>query len=280
MVIYIDVLMVTNFLISYFLFMAAAVLSGYTYSRKRIIASSAAGAFFCLYIFVQSRSFAADIIFRLLSLAVSAVTAFGIKDKKKLVLQGACYILLNMLLTGAMALVGLKSTAVYNNNMFFYFSINPVVLVAVSAVIYLLILVFELVKEKVSPQKIYYMDIFFKDFTITGAKAFYDSGFKIKDIISNRDVIVAEFEKVKEYLPRDMQTDIAGFLQGSYNGVKTGFVPVFFTTLSGGGMMPAVKCEHITAQNKSIKNILVAFTENPLGENVSVIFGTDIKKQL
>ncbi|MBE6878416.1 MAG: hypothetical protein E7488_04545 [Ruminococcaceae bacterium] len=280
MVVYIDVLIIINFLISYFFLIAAAVLAGYTYNRKRIVFASSAGALCCLYIFFPADSIFLSLIFKSGSLLLCSVIAFGIKDKRKLIIQSLCYFMLNMLLTGSAMLLSYENTVVYEKNMFFYFSINPVILVILSAVIYLAILIFELIKEKVSPQKIYLMDVYFGSFSIKGLSAFYDSGFKMKDIVSNRDVIVVGFGKISNRMPENLAKDIAHFLNGNYSDIKEGFIPVFFSTLSGSGMMPAIKIEHITIDNKIIKNVLVAFTENELSENVTVIFGTDIKKQL
>ncbi len=280
MVVYIDVLLVTNFLISYFLLIASAVLSGYTYNRKNIVLSAFAGALFCLYIFTDIDDELVNFLFKFVSLTVCSAIAFGIKDKRKLTVQSLCWFLLNMLLTGAVILLSLKSAAVYENNMFFYFSINPLMLVIFSAVIYMVVVIFEIIREKVSPKKIYLMDIYFKEFSIKGLAAFYDSGFKIKDIVSNKDVVVVGFGKIKDSVPKDLADDIYNFLNGRYTDVKDGYIPVFFNTLSGSGMIPAVKSEHLAVEGKIIKNILVAFTENELSENVSVIFGTDIKRQL
>ena len=269
----------TNFLISYFLLMASALLAEYTYSRKRIIFSAFTGALFCLYIFVDSGIVLLDFIFKSFSLVVCSAAAFGIKNRKKLLIQMLCYFALNMLLTGIVYLVSFENAAVYQNNMFYYFSINPVILVVSSAVIYIAILVFELVKEKISPQKTYYIDIFFKEFSLEKVSAFYDSGLKLKDIVSNKDVLIIGYEKLKDKLPCELKNNIYYFFKGSYNNVVGGFIPVFFSTLSGNGMIPAVKSEYILIENKRIENILIAFTESDLGENVTALFGTDIRKQ-
>ena len=279
MVIYVDVLIVTNFLISYFLLMASALLAEYTYSKKRIIFSAFTGALFCLYIFVDSGTVLLDFLIKSFSLVVCSAAAFGIKDRKKLILQMLCYFVLNMMLTGMVYLISFENAAVYQNNMFYYFSVNPVILVVSSAVIYIAILLFEIVKEKISPQKIYYMDIFFKEFSLIDVAAFFDSGLKLKDIVSNKDVVIVGYEKIKDFLPCELKNNIYHFFRGSYSNVVGGFIPVFFSTLSGNGMIPAVKSEYILVENKRIDNILVAFTEGDLGENVTALFGADIRKQ-
>lgn len=280
MVIYIDILLITNFLISYFLLLGSAVLSGYTFNRKNIVFSAIIGAFSCLYILCNQQAWFLNLIYKIFTLFICSVAAFGFANKRRLFIQMAVYIFLNMLLTGITAAVGLKSNIVYGNNMFYYISINPVTLVLSSAVIYILITVFEIVKDKISPQKLYMLDVIFKDFTVVGIPAFYDSGFKIKDIVSNNDVIIVSSEKIQEKIPQKLYGQIKGFIREEFSEVEHNFTPVFFSTLSGGGMLPAVKAEYINVNGKKINNILVAFTDNSLSENVTAIFGTDIRKQL
>jgi len=53
-----------------------------------------------------------------------------------------------------------------------------------------------------------------------------------------------------------------------------------FTTLSGNGMLPALKGQYIMVENKRIDNILIAFTKDTLTENIDAIFGAGIKRQL
>ena len=103
---------------------------------------------------------------KILSLAVCAVIAFGYKNLKKLLVQTVYYVVLNALLTGIAFFLSLKSPAVYHNNMFFYLEINPVLMVVISACIYGLLLILEIFKEKLSPQRNYRMDVFFYDFSV------------------------------------------------------------------------------------------------------------------
>lgn len=280
MIIYVDVLIITNFVISYFLLLTASVLSGYTYSRKRIIMSAALGALSCLYIFVQLENPLSDAAVRMVSLLLCAVTAFGYRNKKKFIVQTVYYVVLNALLTGVISALSLKSSAVYHNNMFFYFDINPVELVVLSVLIYVVLCISELVKERISPQKCITLDIYFDSFFIKDVKAFYDSGFKVKDIVSNKDVIAVSYVKLKEYIPPEIQRNIENFMTAQYEEVKCMFVPVIFNTLSGNGMLPAMKAEYIKANDRTIKNIIVAFTDNELSENVDAIFGASVKRQL
>ena len=75
MVVYVDVLIITNFTISYFLLLTAALLSGYTYKRKRIILSAATGAVFCLYIFVDINIIFVDILIKIISLHIMIIAS-------------------------------------------------------------------------------------------------------------------------------------------------------------------------------------------------------------
>lgn len=280
MVIYVDVLLVTNFLISYFLLIGSSLLTGYTYSRKRILISSIVGAFFCLYIFVEFDNNVLDFLIKITSLLICILIAYGIKNKRAFVMQSICYVFLNMLITGITMGLSFKSSVVLQKNMFFYFDINPILLVLSSCLIYFFILVFQLIRERVTPQEIYSIDIIFKDFTLKSLQSFYDTGFKVKDIIANRDVILVSFDKVKENIPINISTTIQNYFEGIYNDTNISIIPIFLNTIQGGGMIPALKSEFIIIDDKKVENIMVAFTKNELCENVTAIFGTDIKRQL
>ncbi len=280
MIIYVDVLLVTNFLISYFLLIASSLLAGYTYNRKRIVISSVIGAFFCLYIFVEFDNSILDLLVKIISLLICVFVAYGVKNKRAFVIQGICYVFLNMLITGITMGLSFKSSAVLQKNMFFYFDINPILLVLSSCLIYFLILIFQLVKEKIAPQEVYLVDIIFKDFKLKSLQSFYDTGFKVKDIIANRDVVLVSFDKVKPNMPTNISMAVQNYFEGIYNDTNISIIPIFLNTIHGGGMLPALKSEYIIIDSKKVDNIMIAFTKNELSENVTAIFGTDIKKQL
>lgn len=280
MVIYVDVLLIVNFLISYFLMLASALLAGYTYERKRIVAGALVSAVFCLYIFVQGKNIIFDILFKLFSLFVSSSISFGFSNRRKFLIQTSCYLFLNMLLTGTTALISIESKAVYYSNMFFYFKINPVVLVLASGVIYISIMMFEMIKDRITPQKTYTMDVVFDEFSLCGLTAFYDSGCNIKDIVSNKEVILISIHRHIHQMPHNVAQSILRFVSEDYEHTQVHFVPVFFKTISGEGMLPGIKTKYIMVENKRIENVVAAFTDKSLGENVSVLFGTDIKRQV
>ena len=279
-IIYVDVLLTVNFAVTYFLLLAAAILSGYTYSRKRILAASAVGAVFCLYIFAPFDKAIIDCTVKILSLTVCSAVAYGIKGARRFILQTICFAMLNFLLCGVLLLISADNSAVYCNNMFFYLDINPITLVGCSLAIYLVISVFCMAKEKITPQKIRSIDIAFEDFSIEGVPAFYDSGLKIRDIVTNREIIILSFEKVGDKLPEKMHNDVLNYLNQNFQKVQQAFFPVFFRTIAGEDMVPAVKVKYVKYGDKKIQNVAAAFVKSGLSENVSAIFGTDIYRQI
>ena len=150
----------------------------------------------------------------------------------------------------------------------------------VSVCIYFIMVIAEYLKELISSKSCYKLNIVFKDFTLENITSYYDSGFKIKDIISNKDVMIISFEKVKKYMPLNLQKSAENFLNGNYKEIDYKFVPIMFRTLSGSGIIPAIKSKYIVSDKKKIENILVAFTSDNFTENITAIFGNDIKKQL
>lgn len=280
MIVYVDVLLAVNGVITYFLLLTSALISGYTYNRKRIIAAAAVGALFCLYIFADTESGLINFFFKLSSLCICSVIAFGFKNKRKLAVQSVFFAALNMLLTGIIIfLSGINNTFI-ENNLFYYLDINPLLLVTVSVVIYLLLFLYELTKDGFSSSKKYVIDIYLESCAIKNVTGFYDSGFNIKDIISNKDVIILSAERIKEKLSCNLYNDIVNFDMEKYEDVKITFTPVFYSTVNGKGILPAVKAEYIIVNKTKIENVLVAFTLNELSENIEAIFGKYIKRQI
>lgn len=280
MIIYVDVLFAVNLIITYFLLLASALLTGYTYNRKRIIISAITGACFCFYIFVQNEILIIDFAVKLASLLICSIAAFGISNKKKFVVQMLCFVLLNALLTGVVAMLSLKSETVYHKNMFYYFNINPVMLVVFSLVIYLIVLAFSYIKEEITPNNTYCLNIVFEDFEIEKLSAFYDSGCKVKDWVSNKDIMLVSFAKTEDKIPQKLKSDLINFFKEDFKNIRTAFTPVFFSTVSGQEMVPAIKPKYLKYKEKTIENVLIAFVKSEFGENVEAVFGTGIKKQL
>ena len=117
MIVYADILLTVNFIITYFLLLTASVISGYTYIRKRIIAASLAGAISCLYIFVQTENLIVNFTVKILSLVICSLIAFGYKNIRKLLISTLYFVMLNTVITGILTAVSLKSKAVYHNKL-------------------------------------------------------------------------------------------------------------------------------------------------------------------
>ncbi len=280
MVIYIDVLLITNFIISYFLLISSAILTGYTYNRKRILFSSVCGAFSCLYIFYTGHIVLLDISVKLVSLFLCVLIAFATPKKKQLIIQGICFVFLNTLLMGIVGVVSKHNSYIYNNNLFFYININPVTLVILTLVVYTCIALFAFAQDKISHKSLYKTDICIDGYWLKNLMLFYDSGFKVKDIISNKNIIMLSFTKIKSKLPDIHKENLSCFLSNEYDKVLCRYIPVFFNTIQGRGMAPAIKAENIIIENKRINNILIAFVDNDFSDGVDGIFGNDIKKLL
>ena len=280
MIIYVDVLIVVNLIITYFMLVTAAVLSGYTYNRKRVIFASVIGALFCLFIFVQNSNAFLGVLVKILSLIICSAVAFWRGKIKGYLVQSICFVLLNILLSGVVLTISYKSKAVLYQNMFFYFDINPVILVLSSALIYLVIIIFSSIKNSFSSDKIYITDLMFRDFSIIGLQAFYDSGLKIKDIVSNKDIMILSYNKIQNHINEELKTDLEKFFAQKYSDIQVPFVPVFYNTISGQGIIPAIKCKKAVIGGSVVENVLAAFVQNDLSDNVSALFGSGIKKQL
>ncbi|MEG0020976.1 MAG: sigma-E processing peptidase SpoIIGA, partial [Oscillospiraceae bacterium] len=109
-------------------------------------------------------------------------------------------------------------------------------------------------------------------------QAFYDTGFALKDVINNKDVILVDYKKVKDRLPENLQETLERYFLKGITQTDEKVTPIFFSTISGDGSLPGIKALDVKINNKSIDNVMLAFSQNALTENVNAIFGSDIKK--
>ncbi|MEG0091748.1 MAG: sigma-E processing peptidase SpoIIGA [Oscillospiraceae bacterium] len=280
MVIYIDVLIIANFIIGYFLLLATAILSGYTYKRKRIICAALIGAFSSLIIFWNIKSVLLGASIKIFILACCVMMAFGYKSIKKFAIQAAYYIFFNMLLTGMVVYAAQKTSVIYQNNTFFYFNISPITLVVFSLIIYGTITLCQLVKERILPRETMEISLCLERGTDIKLKAFFDTGFALKDIINNKDIILVDYNAVKNYISQDLQEMINDYFSQGISKANEKITPVFFNTISGDGNLPGIKAVSLKIKDREISSVMVAFSKLKLSENVEAIFGNDIQKQL
>ncbi len=282
MVVYVDVLIIINFIINYFLLKITQIFSLTQYNKKRLILSALIGAIFSLGIFLNINSLFFTLLIKLISLCLCVILAFGYINKYYFFKNILAFLLANFLLIGF--LIFLQDNAViYLKNYMIYFNINPLLLIFSIIFVFTIINIFNIFFRenlKVDDLK---ATIFINN-TSFKVKAFYDTGFKIKDIINNKSVMLIDYNFAKEFLGTQVNNDItAFFLHGESRG-NTKITPIFYSTINGEGLLPAIKIDKMILSDEKrqgqVKNVLLAFSKEDLSNEVQLILGKEILRIL
>lgn len=132
--VYLDVLLLTNFLTAYLLLLAAGALSGQRAPFARMLAGSALAALSALILFAPEQPYPVQVAYKAATaLGITAAT-FGWRSRRRLVTAACWYAALNIALAGAVLLVILRTgTRVADTaNLTVYLRVSPLLLLALS----------------------------------------------------------------------------------------------------------------------------------------------------
>ena len=279
MIVYIDLLIVLNLLINYIFIKITALITSSVYTTLRILLSAFAGAL-CSIIILFDITLALSFVFKIASVILCCYIAFGAESfyrfiKNILVMSG-----IYMLFTGFLTIISEYSTRLYINNFSFYISINPVLFVVSIFCFYTLIKAADFFYFRDRKQYLYNIEIETDYDSFTGI-AFYDTGFKVRDIVCNNDVIMCCLDFLKCAGALKTVEIIENFYKCN---VSTEILPVFYSDVSGGGMMAGIKLNRVCIKRNDklieLKNIVLAVSKNKFSQSEEIIFGKDIYDRL
>lgn len=274
--IYIDVFLITNTLINYFLLKFVCLLSGENPNVKRLIFSAVIGSVLSLSIFFDINGIFALII-KFLSLTACCAVTFGVKSKKKFVQNIVYLTAAYTAFGGIITAVSYKTQRIYTNNYNYYININPLLLAGCIGFMYLLVFCFDAVAGGKNKNYRFAAEISGEKFYIN---RFYDTGFKVKDIVTGRRVLLCDVNAFKTEngnlyknlkKRKDFKSDLPFVI-----------TPVFYSALNKEGALPAFvpdKLRIVTDKGeKRMENVILAVTESNFGDDIQAIFGKDIFK--
>ena len=133
---YLDVLLLTNFLMAYFLLLAAGALSGQRAGFVRMLAGSGLAAMSSLILFAPPQPYLVQVVYKITTALAITAAAFGWRSKRRLVTVACWYAALNIALAGAVLLAVLRTgtRAADTANLTVYLRVSPLLLLALSGV--------------------------------------------------------------------------------------------------------------------------------------------------
>ncbi len=193
-VIYIDVLFVVNFFITFFLVMVTAKFAKRKEKLLRTVLASFLGGLYSLVILFDHLNFAVSCLGKLAAACIIIAVAFKLKGFKAYIKEVAIFFFVNLLFLGI--IIGLwflfKPEGIVINNSTVYFNVSARILLITAFAAYILsVVIIRIYNNKTAVKELYSVTVYKNDEKVKFF-AFADSGNNLKEPFSDSPVIIAE----------------------------------------------------------------------------------------
>lgn len=269
MVIYADVLLVTNLYVNFALLDCSSHIMRRPASRLRMLLGAAVGSVYCLVIFLPEIPKLVELFSRLAVTVLIVFCTFGYGDIKKYSRSFFTFLAVSMGFGGIMLVLWLTVAPVgmmYNNGAV-YFDISLPVLAFSTVVCFTVVsLVSHIIERKAPRESIAFVTVYLNGKSVR-LKALIDTGNSLRESFSGYPVVVAEYGCVKSILP----TAIDEYIKGNQNFENSeNFRLIINTTVNGTGIMPSFKPDlaEIETVNRKIRTdkLYIAVIQNNIAD--------------
>lgn len=254
MKIYIDILIVTNYIISYFLLMATAKICGKKIITKRIIVSSLIGAMGSLSIFLTINN--SIVIVILVFLMV--LTMFEIHSFIQFLKYLSIFFIVNFMFAGFIFAITIflnpKNILFYNGIV--YFDISTIGLIICISLSYLIITLFNSILSGMQAKVEDYNIIIEAFEKKVERKGIIDTGNSLKDPFSGRPVIVCDLKCLQSILPLHIVELVNKGIDAEFETMPSGIRYIPFHTANGSSMMCCFEPTKLILQKEDKKYIV------------------------
>ena len=218
--VYLDVLLLTNFLTAYLLLLAAGALSGQRAPFARMLAGSALAALSALILFAPEQPYPVQVAYKAATALGITAAAFGWRSRRRLVTAACWYAALNIALAGAVLLVILRTgTRVADTaNLTVYLRVSPLLLLALSGACCAAVeLGLRLFTRREAPTKTAGLELELCGQPVR-LRAALDTGCHLRDPVTCLPVLVVSYPDAKARLPDAVNTFLDQWFAGATRG--------------------------------------------------------------
>lgn len=266
MTVYADILILTNFIVDYFLLAVTARITSRKPPLWRSVAAAFSAAFGTLIIFLPEQNLFSEITVRLLFSIIICLIAFGYKSIRRLLYASLTFFAVTFCYAGAMMALWyiLKPSGMAIRNSVVYFDISPVFLIVFSVLGFLIFTfistVFAKRHKRAAPC--------FVTLEFCGKSADFaaiiDSGNSISDPFSGGAVVITDREKCRR-----------AFGELTAESFPQRYRAVPCVTVSGNTLLDGFRCEsgRIITETKTtdLKNPVMALSAAPLCDCEAIV---------
>lgn len=249
MTVYVDILIILNTLINYFILLAVGKIARIHNARWRILLGASVGGVSSLLLFLEDLG----IIMTLLKFATAVlmvIVTFGVKPVKRFLKCLFLLFAITFLFGGLMFAVYMlfdKDILIYSNGIV-YFDIDLTFLVVCTVVSYIVITLISKITDKKAPKvKEYYVTVENAG-KVLSCTALMDTGNNLREPFSDYPVIMTDSDLFQKLFTED----------------KIRLIPV--STVNGEALIKAFKPEKITIGKNEIDRVYIGESLTPLDE--------------
>lgn len=190
--IYIDVLIILNIYVNYFMLRTTAKITCSPLGTVRCIAASFYGSIFSLLILLPEMPFVITFIIKLFAAVTIVIAAFGIHGKIRLIKNTASFFIVNFIFAGTIYAVytWFKPKFMHFSNSYFYIDFSLLLLVISTAVLYFLVCIFRRFSDNTPESADCYRIIVRHREVIFTVNALADTGNSLTDFFTGKPVII------------------------------------------------------------------------------------------
>lgn len=260
MVIYIDVLVIINLYVTFFLFKAAGLFFHERFAAKKLVLACFIGAASSLFILLESEFL--SWIAKLILLPMLVVCGFGFGDLPRFLKRAAVFFLMNIFFAGVMFALWLfvsPARMLWQGGVV-YFDISPIIIAAATILSYLAIkLVRRFAGLKLSDDTDYNVTIHRNGKTAV-LSGLADTGNAARDAFSGLPLIISDTKALADLF------DVENPLTNS--GAR--LTP--FSTVNGSGLMTVLSADSIFINGKNVRALIGLSNTNIADNNNTAIF--------
>ena len=254
-VIYVDVLFVINFFITYLLLLLTSKLNKQGIKQRRALAASAVGGVYALVILLDIRDVFLSLAGKLTASLIIVLVAFGFAGIAGFLRNIAVFYFSNLLVLGAVAAVcfTLNPKGVKLSGGIVYFDISAAALLLSALFAYIIsVVIIRLYNRIIAKREIFVITVY-KNGREYRLSAFLDSGNRLREPFSDLPVIIADKSRID--LPAER------------------VIPC--STVSGRGVLPAFRPDRIVISNGknslTTDRVFVALSDLGTGEFSAIL---------
>lgn len=283
-VIYLDILLLTNFLTAYALLAAAGLLAGRQASFPRMVAASVLAALSALILFAPELPYAAQLAYKLGTAAVIVWSAFGLRPVRAYLTAVCWYTALNLLLAGlcVLAILQTGTDLLQTGNLVVYLRISPVLLLLLAGLCSLT--VWSILHFLAAPrrqEKTAGIELELCGATVR-LRAALDTGCHLKDPVTCLPVLLVSYPDARSRLPQTVCRFLDGWFSGKdpdtgIEGLTLRLIPC--ATAAGPSVLPGFSVRQIGLITSNgvlaLGRTAVAFTQQPFLGGYEALYGSD-----